>query len=55
MKHLIMIKNLMKLDKIIVLNKGEIVEIGNHEKLLSNKNLYWKLWSNNESSFDDLN
>ena len=42
-------------DKIIVLNKGEIVEIGNHEKLLSNKNLYWKLWSNNESSFDDLN
>ena len=41
-------------DKIIVLNKGEIVEIGNHEKLLSNKNLYWKLWSNNESSFDDL-
>jgi len=41
-------------DKIIVLNKGEIVEIGSHEKLLSNKNLYWKLWSNNESSFDDL-
>ena len=31
-------------DKIIVLNKGEIVEIGSHEKLLSNKNLYWKLW-----------
>ena len=42
-------------DKIIVLNKGEIVEIGNHDQLLSNKNLYWKLWSNNESSFDDLN
>ena len=37
-------------DKIIVLNKGEIVEIGNHEKLLSNKNLYWKLWSNKNSS-----
>ena len=42
-------------DKIIVLNKGEIIEMGNHEELLSNKNLYWKLWSNNESSFDDLN
>tara|TARA_E500000331_G_scaffold332098_1_gene355012 strand:+ start:2963 stop:4771 length:1809 start_codon:yes stop_codon:yes gene_type:complete len=42
-------------DKIIVLNKGEIVEIGSHEELLSNRNLYWKLWSNNESSFDDIN
>ncbi len=42
-------------DKIIVLNKGKIIEMGNHDELLSNKNLYWKLWSNNESSFDDLN
>jgi len=42
-------------DKIIVLDKGEIQEIGSHNELLNNKGLYWKLWNNNESSFDDLN
>jgi len=42
-------------DKIVVLDKGEIQEIGSHDELLNNKGLYWKLWNNNESSFDDLN
>ena len=42
-------------DKIIVLDKGEIQEMGSHDELLKNKGLYWKLWNNNESSFDDLN
>ena len=42
-------------DKIIVLDKGEIQEMGSHEELLKNRGLYWKLWNNNESSFDDLN
>ena len=42
-------------DKIVVLDKGEIQEIGSHHELLNNKGLYWKLWNNNESSFDDLN
>ena len=41
-------------DKIIVLDKGEIQEIGSHNELLKNRGLYWKLWNNNESSFDDL-
>ena len=41
-------------DKIIVLDKGEIQEMGSHEELLKNRGLYWKLWNNNESSFDDL-
>ena len=41
-------------DKIIVLDKGEIQEIGSHTDLISNKGLYWKLWNNNQSSFDDL-
>ena len=41
-------------DKIIVLDKGEIQEMGSHDKLLKNRGLYWKLWNNNESSFDDL-
>ena len=42
-------------DKIIVLDKGEIQEMGSHDELLKNRGLYWKLWNNNESSFDDLN
>lgn len=41
-------------DKIIVLDKGEIQEIGSHHQLLENKGLYWKLWNNNQSSFDDM-
>ena len=41
-------------DKIIVLDKGEIQEVGSHEQLLKNKGLYWKLWNNNQASFDDL-
>ena len=32
-------------DKIIVLDKGKIVEIGNHQQLLKNEGLYYKLWS----------
>ncbi len=31
-------------DKIIVLHKGEIKEIGNHEELLKNKGLYYNLY-----------
>ena len=41
-------------DKIIVLDEGEIQEIGSHHQLLENKGLYWKLWNNNQSSFDDM-
>ena len=31
-------------DKIIVLHKGEIREIGNHQELLSKKGIYYKLY-----------
>lgn len=31
-------------DKIVVLHKGKIKEIGNHQKLLSNKGLYYNLY-----------
>jgi len=41
-------------DKIIVLDEGEIQEVGSHEQLLKNEGLYWKLWNNNQASFDDL-
>ena len=31
-------------DKIIVLNKGKIIEIGDHNKLLTNKSVYYRIW-----------
>ena len=31
-------------DKIIVLHKGEIVEMGNHQQLLKNESLYYNLY-----------
>jgi ABC-type multidrug transport system fused ATPase/permease subunit len=31
-------------DKIIVLHKGEIRETGNHQELLANKGIYYKLY-----------
>ena len=40
-------------DRIIVLNQGEIIEVGNHEDLLNDKGMYSKLYSLNYSSFDD--
>ena len=42
-----------KCDRIIVLNAGNIEEVGNHKQLLKNEGLYSKLYSLNYSSFDD--
>ncbi len=42
-------------DKIIVLDKGKILEVGSHEELMKNKGLYSNLWAKHQSSFDDLN
>ena len=33
-----------KADQIIVLDKGRIVETGQHEELMNNKNLYYNLY-----------
>jgi ATP-binding cassette subfamily B protein len=32
-------------DKIIVLDKGQIIEEGNHDDLLKNKGLYYRMWN----------
>lgn len=45
-------------DKIIVLDKGKVAEIGNHSQLLAKKGLYYKLWSlqfvnNQEDEIED--
>ena len=32
-------------DMILVMNKGELVEVGNHQKLINQKKEYYRLWS----------
>ncbi len=39
-------------DKIIVLNKGEIVEEGTHDELLDKKGVYSKMWKEYQESLD---
>ena len=34
----------MHADRIYVLEKGEIIETGNHEDLLAKKGLYYAMW-----------
>lgn len=41
-------------DRIVVLQKGELKEIGNHDELIAMDGLYAKLYSFNYGSFDDL-
>ena len=41
-------------DRIVVIQDGEIAEIGTHEKLVSNGGLYSQLWQTNYTSFDDI-
>jgi ATP-binding cassette subfamily B protein len=41
-------------DRIIVLQNGEIVEIGNHDQLMAAKGLYARLYNMNYASFDDI-
>ena len=42
-------------DKIVVLDKGKILEVVPQEELMKNKGLYSNLWAKHQSSFDDLN
>ena len=34
----------MEADKIIVLEDGKIVEMGNHDELINNQQIYYKIW-----------
>lgn len=40
------LSTIKKSNKIVVMNQGEIIEIGTHAELLENKNLYFELYSN---------
>lgn len=44
------LKNVMGANKIVVLNKGQIVEQGRHEELLLNEGVYRTLWNYQEKS-----
>ena len=39
-------------DEILVLDQGEIVEQGTHEKLLEKKGQYYKLWEMQQGNFE---
>ncbi|ADV14868.1 ABC-type multidrug transport system, ATPase and permease component [Mesorhizobium australicum WSM2073] len=41
-------------DRIIVLQNGQVIETGNHDKLMALGGLYSKLYNLNYSSFDDI-
>ncbi|SHI72624.1 ATP-binding cassette, subfamily B [Clostridium cavendishii DSM 21758] len=47
------LKTIQKADNIIVLDKGEIVEEGNHEELIRSNGVYFKLW-NLQQKYNDL-
>ncbi|MEO8883995.1 MAG: ABC transporter ATP-binding protein, partial [Devosia sp.] len=41
-------------DRIIVLQNGHAIEQGNHDQLMAAKGLYFRLYSLNYASFDDI-
>jgi len=47
------LSTIRKMDRIIVFEKGKIVEVGPHDKLLQNSNLYQKLWKSQVGRFID--
>ncbi len=45
------LSTIAKLDRIIVLDDGKIIEQGTHSELLANKGIYTKLWSHQSGGF----
>jgi len=44
------LSSIQNVDKIIVINRGEVEESGSHEELLKKKGLYHRLWNMQGSS-----
>lgn len=44
------LRSVMGADKIVVLNKGKVEEVGKHEELIKNNGLYKELWNYQEKS-----
>jgi len=38
------LSTIQRADKIIVMHKGQVREIGSHQELLGNRGIYWKLY-----------
>ncbi len=47
------LSTIRKMDRIIVFEKGRIVETGSHNQLLSGSRLYQKLWKSQVGKFID--
>jgi ATP-binding cassette, subfamily B, bacterial len=47
------LSTIQKMDRIIVMDKGKIVEEGSHRQLLNKKGLYARLWSHQSGGFID--
>jgi ABC-type multidrug transport system fused ATPase/permease subunit len=45
------LSTIQKMDRIVVLDNGKIVEQGTHAQLLKQKGLYAKLWSHQSGGF----
>ncbi len=45
------ISTLLNMDRILVFDKGQIVEDGSHEELLNKKGFYWQLWNKQSDGF----
>ncbi|HWO07563.1 MAG TPA: ABC transporter ATP-binding protein [Candidatus Paceibacterota bacterium] len=45
------LSTIMRMDRIIALQSGEIIEEGTHQELLQKKGLYWRLWSHQAGGF----
>ena len=44
------LKSVMGADQIVVLNKGNVAEVGRHKELMENKGIYYGLWNAQEKS-----
>ena len=57
------LSTIQSVDKIVVIHKGEVREVGDHQSLLAQRGLYWRLYelqfvnssSKSESSADEVN
>lgn len=45
------LSTIQRMDRIVVLDEGRIIEQGSHKKLLENKGLYARLWSHQSGGF----